>query len=180
MKILKLSQCTLRHWSPLYLPLAAVFILPTISPVRDTGSNGTEEENETVFLNQPQCHIRENENNAFKVQGINRECDSNMRRTAVLSSLILHTHPGDIYSRPVSYYRFLQTIWVCVLQPVKNKLCVIEKTRESCVFLYSDTQILNCVWERINGGEANCCTVQTWGKYKSHSHYATELLLIIY
>lgn len=111
MKILKNFLNVLSDiWSPVYLPLAAVFILPTISPVRDTGSNGTEEENETVFLNQPQCHIRENENNAFKVQGINRECDSNMRRTAVLSSLILHTHPGDIYSRPVSYYRFLQTI----------------------------------------------------------------------
>lgn len=137
-----------------------MFLLPTISSVRDTGSNGTKEENETVFLNQPQCHIRENENNAFKVQGINREYDSNMRRMAVPSSLILHTHPWDIHSRPVSYYCFLQTIWVCVQQPVKNKPYTIEKRPEkSCVSL--DTH--PC--ERVKGVELIAVFLR---KYKLH------------
>lgn len=95
------------------------------------------------FLNQLQCHKRETENNAFKVQGVSRESDSNMRLTAVMSTLILHTHPREIHSRPVSYYCHLQAICLCI--------CV----RTSCVKYKNQEQMWVYVKERDN----QCCAI---------------------
>lgn len=94
------------------------------------------------FLNQPQCHIRETENNAFKVQGVSRESDSNMRLTAVMSTLILHTHPREIHSRPVSYYCHLKAICVCAL----GTSCVRYKNEEQKMWVYvKGVELINVV-----------------------------------
>lgn len=76
------------------------------------------------FLHQLQCHIRESEKNAFKVQGVSRESDSNMRLTAVMSTLILHTHTPQRDPLKASFLLLPSPSCLC------ECVCVTHKMRE--------------------------------------------------